>query len=222
MKPFPILFALVALASSASAQTYDFAADFSRTTNPNGAWSYGWVTAPGGAFNPYGSRTVNGGIESWNDTGEGRSESLAVLWYDVSNIHGIVMAPNEYALHPGPDGEWSVARFVAPVAGAFRIDALFDLVDADSPGSTDVDVWINGTPLGSSSLAGYGSSKAYATTAQLSVGDTVEFVANYGTDRSFFSDSTRLRATLSPVPEPASLAALGLGALALLRRRKGR
>jgi len=50
MKTFQSMFlaiALLLLASlAASAQTYNAVADFSPTSNPNGAWSYGYLTAP--------------------------------------------------------------------------------------------------------------------------------------------------------------------------------
>jgi len=49
------------------------------------------------------------------------------------------------------------------------------------------------------------------STLILEQGDTVDFTVGHGSDGNYFFDSTGIAATLSTVPEPASLMLLSLG-----------
>ena len=56
------------------------------------------------------------------------------------------MAPGQFALHPGPGGEYAVVRYVAPEAGEASIDAVFTGLDIFGT-TTDVHVLLNGNAL---------------------------------------------------------------------------
>ena len=99
-----------AAAQSAScAATYDAAADFSITSNPNGSWSYGWEASLGGAFTPNADeRSVYQGLDSW-----GGPESFDFNYPHVSFNHtgatldyanGISQPANMLNLCPSPAG----------------------------------------------------------------------------------------------------------------------
>src|SRR5437762_6547150 len=60
-----VCFDTVSVIALASGTRFDAAADFSPSSNPAGAWSYGWSTARGTAFNLYGSRFQVSGIDEW-------------------------------------------------------------------------------------------------------------------------------------------------------------
>jgi hypothetical protein len=56
---FATLLSLVVLARPGAAQSYNAAGDFSIASNPNGAWTYGWSTTLGSAFNLDSSNTTS-------------------------------------------------------------------------------------------------------------------------------------------------------------------
>ena len=54
----------------------------------------------------------------------------------------------------------------------------------------------------------------------LSEGDQLDFAVGFGSNGTYFGDSTRLMGTITSVPEPASLALVALGFLTGLRLRR--
>jgi hypothetical protein len=89
---------------------------------------------------------------------------------------------------------------------------------AGDSGAVDVHVLMNIVPV--FSKFGTTTNESFLITFAVEQGDTIDFVVGYAGDYRW--DTTPLAATLDyqPVPEPATLAALGLGAVALIRRRK--
>jgi len=100
----------------------------------------------------------------------------------------------QVALHPGPQGEYSVVRWTAPAADRYRIAASFTgLFKA----TTDVHLFHNDRPLFAVQL-NLGDSPNEAThTGELALakGDTLDFVVGWG-NGSYGSDSTALTATI--------------------------
>lgn len=241
--PVGLTLALLAIGSSvaipgAFAQTFDAAKDFSATSDPNGAWSYGYENTLGGAFNLYVTQyapTVN--IRGWN-----KNISLTVPFVEKNfgttqgSFADVVLQPGQLIFHPGPNNEFSIIRFTAPTTGLYTLNAGFTPVTTNGT-TTDVHILNNGTSLFSGLVTGtYNAPKSapsFSNNLNLNSGDIVDFAVGYGTNKNFSSDSTGITASFTPVsnsapvPEASSLVSLGLmlllgiGGMAV-RRRKAR
>ena len=205
--------------------TYDVAADFSATNNPNGVWSYGWSSTLTSALNVYPDKSNtfldNSGIDVWADLGH-------ISWGcpyaghngtgNAVSIYGYIYQPGQFAFHPGESGEYSHARWTAPYTGTFDIAVMFTGIDFLREITTDVHVLHNDTSLFDGLVNGFGNTSSFSTTVSVSMGDIIDFAVGYGSNQYFAGDTTALSATITP--EPATLFLLGLGGLALLRKRR--
>lgn len=202
----------VAVTALAAAQTYDFTSAFNLSSNPNGVWTYGYTTSVAGTFNVYTNSTTSGGVSIWYTPGlSGDNTPSAFLNQSGSTINGV--ANGEAGLHSGPSGQLSVARFTAPTANSFTISGKFGAGDV---GTVDVYILKNGATL--FSALNSSTDQTFNLSQTIAVGDTIDFVVGPAGGNPF--DSTPLTATISSVPEPATIAFLGLGVAALLRRKR--
>lgn len=231
--------AALTLSSAASASTpvvsasnYSVTGDFSATTNPNGAWTYGWLDHLGGVFTQYtvpGSATAGGTIQTWHDPAVYYLGTPSV--WNNSSASAFVSGTVNYSagwagFHPGPENQMSDFRFTAVSAGTYAL--AFDFQGADVDGtSTDVHVYSGGGDLFSASIVGYGDAtrKSFSGTVFLNAGQTVDIAVGYATN-SLWNDSTAVRGTIAAVPEPETyalmIAGLGLLGFAARRRQQGR
>ncbi|MCE9558032.1 MAG: PEP-CTERM sorting domain-containing protein [Armatimonadetes bacterium] len=214
------IFTLVTVSAlAASSFGSDAAADFSLASNPNGVWTYGWSSTLAGPLTLCGTTATLGPIIQWRgDMAADGNPSLFKNTTGSTIVSGTVtLSAFQLALHPGPNGEYSILRYTAAAAGLYSVSAGFIGQDATT---TDVHVLLNGVSIYDNTVSGFGNSNAYAGTQSLLAGDTVDVRVGYGSNGSFFYDTTGVDFQVSAVPEPASLLALGLGAVALLRRRR--
>lgn len=180
-------------------QTANFAAtqiaffaqqDFSLTTNPNGAWRYGWTASRGSAFNLFTATTSNANHEWWYNPAI-EAVSVAQL---RSNPAG------NLALHPGVGGQNPVVRWTAPSQGTFRVLGSFVGNDCNGPQtSTDVAVLHNSQTMTSGNVNGCGSTVPYDFVVTVGTGDTIDFTLGFGVNGWYGYDSTNLSATIRPV-----------------------
>jgi hypothetical protein len=195
-----LLTCLVVLSISALpslATTYDVAADFSPTSNPAGAWSYGWSSELTSPFDLYTFTFNDRDIDNWTITDtsppsvshNGTSGEITLL------PETITWQPGQFALHPGAAGEYSHARWTAPADGTCGITAEFTGIDQTGT-TTDVHVLHNGVSLFSGSVVGFGDTELFSTNISVDAGDAISFAVGYGTG-GYWDDTTALAATIS-------------------------
>lgn len=238
MKKMLVLVTVMALSLVGMAQAADLAGDFSLAANPNGDWSYGWFNA--GVFTAYG--TVN-------SAGSGGSTfsawSYAAGDWDSKGNVGINLGPNpinDWASYRevgqiiyGPSTADNLgniyvntSRWTAPAAGDYQITAVFTgqstmpTVATVSVLKNEVEEWSGGLngfigTLASNFTDGFGDapSQTYNDTLTLAKGDTLDFtmLTVNGNNRAMALD-------VQIVPEPITITLMGLGSLALIRRRR--
>ncbi|MCX6873141.1 MAG: glycoside hydrolase family 2 [Verrucomicrobia bacterium] len=102
--------------------------------------------------------------------------------------------PRQVALHPGPQGQYSVVRWTAPTAEKYSIQATFAGL---AKATTDVHLLHNGQPRFDVQLNIGGKSNTATHTDELALakGDTIDFVVGWG-NGDYGSDSTALTATI--------------------------
>lgn len=228
-KASPIVLATgVLLAGVARAATLaDFSADFSATTNPAGAWAYGYTATPGGPLTLATQLTRYGsGLEvaAWSPTGTAwptiaLNESSGAVSFGAGNA--ITLAASQGLLHPGPAGEFADVRYTVQSAGEAVLAVAFSGVDATGT-TTDVHVLLNGVSLFDDVISGFGDTGNFSTTRTFAAGDVLEFAVGFGANGNYVDDSTGFRATLSTVPLPGAawLLATGLAAIGAARSRR--
>jgi hypothetical protein len=200
-----LIFSMLSLAS-AQAQIYDAAADFSGTENPNGVWSYGYL-APDIVPDP---TTFTSYLESFKPDDTNPPDTLDV-WripsqIDPNVIHNgtatpvtislVTWAPGQLSFHPGPNGEYSVVRWTAPIAGTYIIAATFTGIDA-LPTSTDVHILHNSGVLFEGIVNDYQIPHAFSTMQAVATGDTIDFIVGRGPNGDYTFDSTALDVTIT-------------------------
>lgn len=227
LKSVALLVAVAISSATASAQTWDAAADFNLAQS--GAWSYGWSVTQGGAFNQF---PINApgtpGIEGWSGGGSSgvwSNTSLEVL-HPAGTIYA---APGILGQHPGDNGQYSVVRWTTQQSGTYSIDAgFFGISESGQQTSTDVHILKNNVSHFDGLVEGHWASENFrvGTTAPLTfsliAGDTVDFVVGFGSNGNYGFDSTRLTASIAAVPEPETYAMLlaGLGLMGGIARRR--
>lgn len=137
-------------------------------------------------------------LDIWH-TPEGREPWITRNPLDVAldSTFGFAWAPHQVALHPGPTGTYSVARWTAPAGGVYAVRATFTGL-AQPPATTDVHVLRNGKPLFAARLNLNGSPNmaSHADSLNLAPGDTLDFAVGWG-NGNYGSDTTALAVTIT-------------------------
>jgi hypothetical protein len=206
--------------------SYNAAADFSTSSNPNGVWSYGQESSLSGPLTLFTTVQTSTGNSSGPGTIDILSVSgfngLAALFYNGSSSTydggdpGTGIAPGVLAIEAG-NPDYGVTRFTAPTAGLYSIDVSFFGITIDT---AHVLVVMDGNPLYSATHSGYGPGNVLTFTEDVSLqqGDTIDFAVGPGPGGNAY-DYVGLNATISSVPEPTSIVPLSMGVLSLLAAR---
>ncbi|MBI5834690.1 MAG: glycoside hydrolase family 2 [Armatimonadetes bacterium] len=115
---------------------------------------------------------------------------------DVIRALAITWPAGHLAAHPGPLGEYSVVRFVAPTAGTVKLEAVF--TGLAQRATTDVHVLHNGRAVwdGGVNVDGGGNEARHAADLTLAAGDRVDLVVGFGIG-GYGGDTTGLAATFA-------------------------
>lgn len=209
------LFIVMCFCLLAQAQTtFDLSDDFSLQNNPNKVWQYGYsatnslapdqfrfdkhadLTGPVGFWHPDASSGPGPGYYpyiAYNTTKQSQA------W---PSPNGWVVRGGEVAMEASNSGQYSLVRFVAPVAGTYKISAQFAGVHVWS--TTDVHVLHNGTSVFDADIDGYGGdpafrkvqganpTAAYSGQIEMKANDTVTFAVGYGKNKTNSGDTTGL------------------------------
>jgi len=161
----------------------------------------------GGGFTYY-SDGVSGG---WGD-GTGFGFELGAGGGEVLGIDGLQVMAVETSYAQGATQSLSIAAGTYSLSYELGRSAAYVQKD-----SGNVSVYWDGTLVGSVSPASDFMQSYSVDVTSLGGGDTLLIVGSgYGNGDAAFIDNVQLNA----VPEPASMACLGLGAIAFVRRRR--
>jgi hypothetical protein len=192
----------------------DVVANVSPTgANPDGPWSYGASATLGSPFDRYGhyfayATGYEGLLDAWSAaTHVGLDDPYGCLPGAFSNpfstpiqVSTLTARPGQFFLHPGPQGQYAIARWTAPRAGTYAVQATFEGIDI-GPTTTDVHLLHDrdeAAPAGYINLNGGTNSFSFATSLIVAAGDTVDFAVGNG-GNGFTNDSTALAASVCAV-----------------------
>jgi len=197
------------LTAARSADVYDPAADFSFVDNPAGPWTYGYTTVLDGSMTRYEFSGVNNGLLTWA-LNNSLTPGVFMNPDDVDkNLFSTVFRARQINLHPGPAGEYSVVRFTAQTSGIYELVSSFNMRSSAGTAFTSNDVLLNGSSFFKSAVLGFNAQADFSQTILMSAGDKLDFIV--GPNGSYTGDTTELRVTLVPVPEPGNYALLLAG-----------
>ncbi len=219
---------VVGTASLASAQ-YNTSTMFSPIKNTNGVWTYGYESVPlGSPLNtlilPAPAASVPGPvIDSWQSPLFGEFG----IFYNQTPVSQLVTIgpetsqfdPGMLAMNTGPNDEYGIVQFTAPINGIYTIQGTFEGIDISGTASS-VFLLENNLIVNTGNVLGFGPGSDVPLSSGpflLAAGQTLA----YAVGGSPFNSMTALidaQVSAVAVPEPSPYALLGLAFVPLAAR----
>ena len=129
---------------------WDLTADFSKTNNPAGVWSYGWEASVGAPFTLFDAKRVERGTDTvWYETVlyPAEIDHSAHLWKNETGANFGEVPDGWVSLHPGPFSgvQPAVARWTSPVSGIVSLSGMFAALGGGP--ATDAHIQHNGSTI---------------------------------------------------------------------------
>jgi uncharacterized delta-60 repeat protein len=190
----------VRLTTPADQTRFDPAAEFSTSQNPSGPWSYGYSDTLAGPLTLYDRAEEVDGAVRWASSSVGIDPNVGFnpSDHDAHTAGSVTLRPGDLAFHPGPDGQWSHFVFRAPTAGSYAVSGSFGGLDTVGT-TTDVRVRVAGSDAFAGAVNGTrGTVVPFSIPARpLKAGDTIDFAVGFGSDGTYYYDSTLLNAVIT-------------------------
>ncbi len=235
----PVLAGAMLFVSNGLADTSNAVNDFpsitSSTSPINGVWAYGYATSLSPVnflpSLPSPNYFGDGNAAGFSESG---GNSLPTILKNTTGatipVEDGTIGPwpaNLLLMHPGPNAQYSVLQFTAPVSGRYNVTGEFLEIGSNYGGNG---VTTDNIILGGSTsvfVAYSASTPAYFNLSPyLTAGETLDFTVGLGPAGQFYYDSTGFNANIT-TPEPAGVVDLAamlafLGIATWLWRRHAR
>jgi hypothetical protein len=117
--------------------------------------------------------------------------------------------PGEIVMEGSNSGQYAIVRFVVPATGQYKVKAIFEGVHSRLS-TTDVHILLNDQHLLDDIIEGYGGDTilseqkgahpvtSWASSMQLKKGDILAFAIGYGSNKTFYNDTSGLLLSIEP------------------------
>jgi hypothetical protein len=163
------------------ATTWDVTTQFSSTTNPLGAWSYGYEASGGGTLNLFTVETAGSYGPDWTSIVT-NGDGVPGIWKNNSGSTEYLVPPGDVTLNPGydPTTALCVARWTSPGAGTVTINGSFGAGDSYP---MDYYIYENGSNIYSLIFTTFTNVDGpFSLTESVTAGTTIDFAVGPGQD----------------------------------------